>query len=101
MTFGEPKFEVKKPTEFRLLVEDLVKNSYLFGEWVNPVDPDEKMSVLDAIEKNELSLYMGERANDRELDAVNCLTAIYDELKKSSPDNDFIEETVEQLKEYL
>jgi len=101
MVIGEPKFEMKQPTEFRELVESLVEGSGLFKDWVNPTNPDEKMSVLDAIEKNELSLYMGERASEQKIDAVRCLTAIYDELKKSGPDSDFIEQTVERLKEYL
>ena len=102
MKIGEPKFETKQPTEFRTLVEDLLKDSKLLEDWINPREgSNEKMSVIDAIEKNELPFYAGNYRSDRELDAINCLTAIYDELKKSDPNNNFIEETVAQLREYL
>lgn len=98
---SEPKFEGEKSSRFRQLVEGLVDKSEVLDDWTNPTKPEETMSILDAIEKNELSLYAGERTSDKELDAINCLTAIYDELKEEEPDEEFIKETVEQLKEYL
>jgi hypothetical protein len=55
--------------------------------------------ILDAIEQNKLSLYR--IVGDREHNAVDCLISIYDELAKEEPKEDFIEQTIERLKEYL
>lgn len=99
---GEPKFEGGDQLhDFRSLVESTVKDSEVLTDWVNPIKPEETMSVLDAIERNEVSLYIGKRPSDRKNDAVNLLVAIYDELKKPTPDQDFIEESVERLKGYV
>lgn len=101
MEFNEPTFETKKSSSFRDLVEDLVNKSETLGTWVNPTNPDDKMTVIEAIEKDDLATYAGQYASDKKLDAIHCLTSIYDELKKDKPDDDFIEETVEHLKMYL
>jgi hypothetical protein len=88
--------------EFRGLLEDLITQSE--NGLLAPVriSEDEELSVLDAVENNELSLYAGgNERNDKKLDALNLITSIYDELGKENPDNDFIVETVEELKEYL
>jgi len=98
---ARPKFEGERNSRFRQLVEDLVDKSETLRDWINPINPEETMSVLDAIEKNELSLYGGRSTWDKKIDAMNCLTKIYDELKKENPDEEFIKETVERLKEYL
>ncbi len=99
--FGEPKFEMKQPNEFRDLVEDLVKNSETLKDRVISIGGiEEKINILDAIEGKGLTDY-ADGADDKTLDAIHCLMAIYDELKKDEPDDDFIEETVERLKEYL
>ena len=84
---------------FRELVGGLIKESTLFPS--KEIGRGETLDILDAIEKNEVSLYVPEGASDRMLDAVHCLTAIYDELSKKDPDQDFTLSTVEQLKEYL
>ena len=97
----EPKFEMSRDVRFRQLVENLIEQSGTFEIWTNPINPSEKMSVIDAIEKNELSIFIGNHARDKKLDAVYCLIAIYDELKRDKPNEDFIKETVEHLKEYL
>jgi len=85
-------------SSFRGLVGHLVENSDLFP--VKKVG-EEQMSILDAIEKNEITLYVPERASDKMLDAVHCLISIHEELEKEEPDQNFIESTVERLKEYL
>lgn len=89
----------EKNQRFESLVESLVKGSSLFPE--KQITPDEKLDIVKAIENNEITLYLGNHAGDRILDAVHCLTAIYDELGKDEPDEDFLNQTVEQLKEYL
>ncbi len=86
---------------FRMLVEDLIEESSLLPEWVNPTNPDEKMSVLDAIEGGEATLYLDEYASDEQINAVTCLFSVYVELENEEPDDDFIQDTIEQLKEYL
>jgi hypothetical protein len=117
MAIGEPKFEANQPTRFRQLVEELLSESNLFqssqqrawssGEYDDFVKKlkeekkEERTKIIEAIEKNELSSYLGERPSDQQSDAANCLVAIYDEMKKPNPDEAFIEQTVAQLKEYL
>lgn len=103
MGMGSPASGMEKPkNEFRGLVEGLLKGSDIFPV-ISVGDKGEKMSVIDALEKNELSLYVDYSGNssDKKLDAVHCLVAIYDELKKPDPDHEFVEQTIEQLKEYL
>jgi len=75
-------------TKFRALVE---------GLFTEGTDLDK--GVLDAIEQNRLSSYPIH--GDRRRDAVECLIHIYDELAKENPEESFIEQTVERLKEYL
>jgi hypothetical protein len=101
MGFETPNFETKKTTEFRQLVGSLVESSDLFEEWVSPVNPSDKMSIIDAIENNRITDFTGEYISDKKHDAINCLIAIHDELEKTDTDEDFIEQTVAQLKEYL
>ena len=98
---NEPKFEVTQNQRFRQLVEDLVDKSETLSVWVNPTNSDDKMTVIEAIEKNDVSTYTGQYAGDKKLDAIHCLTSIYDELGKDKPDEEFIEETVKTLKQYL
>ena len=93
--------EIIRNQEFRGLVGELVKKSGLFETWVNPLDPEEKIGILDAVEKNKLSLFMGEHLSGRRLNAVSCLTMIYDELGQEKPNRDFVENAVGQLKEFL
>lgn len=103
------KMEVSSPENkkeaqnriFRQLVGKLVKESSLLLPKTNPVNPKEEFDIISSIEKNEVSLYAGNYMNDKALGAIRCLVAIYDELAKDKPDKEFIEETVEQLKEYL
>ena len=89
----KPKLE-KSPNKesqnatFRGLVGNLFTEDAIFGR-----------DILDAIEQNRLSSYPIH--GDRQRDAVECLIHIYDELAKEEPEEDFIEQTVEQLKEYL
>jgi hypothetical protein len=73
--------------------------SSLFPE--KQLSPDTKLGIVEAVENNEITLYLGNSTGDKVLDAVHCLTAIYDELGKDEPDEDFISKTVEQLKGYL
>lgn len=104
--------------DFRSLVENLLKGSDLFqtiqmratlgGEWTDDEKKqlsEDRTAVLEAIENNDLSHFIetrfGSRPNNNVLDAIHCLTSIYDETKKENPDQDFIEETTEQLKGYL
>ena len=101
MGIGEPKLEYKQSSDFKGLVEDLINKSITLKERPDPINKNSKLNILDAIENNRITDYTGDNANDKELDAINYLIAIHDELKKPSPDNDFIEETVERLKEYL
>ena len=103
---------------FRSLVEGLLKESDLFPtsqpratllaehtDEEKRAMKDEKTAVLTAIENNDLTSFVaakfGGEPNDTVMDAIRCLTAIYDELKKAEPDENFVRETVEQLKEYL
>ncbi len=100
-TFDKPNYENYKLSDFRDLVGDLVKNSETLKDKVIAVGNNGiKINILDAIENKGLSEY-ADGANDRTLDAINCLIEIYDELKKDTPNGDFIEQTIEDLKEYL
>lgn len=103
MGMGSPASGMEKPkSEFRNLVEGLLKESNLFPVVTIPSGSEEKMSVIEAVENNELMLYIelaGE--TDERLDAVHCLVTINDELEKPDPDHEFVEQTIEQLKEYL
>ena len=98
----ENKFEQEAGMEtgsgFRGIVGRLIENSTLFPP---KTIGDKKLTILDAIEQNEITLYVPEHTSDRMLDAVNCLTAVYEELKKVEPDQEFIAGTVAHLKEYL
>ena len=49
----EPKSEENRNLRFRQLVENLVEKSGLFEPQIGPSGPDGKMTILDAIEKNE------------------------------------------------
>lgn len=89
----------EKNQRFESLVGDLIKKSSLFPDV--ELLPDDTLSIMNAIENNEASTYTGSRASDQMLDAITCLNAIYDELGKEDPDEDHIEQVVEQLKEYL
>lgn len=112
----EPTFEINQNQRFRLLVEDLLKKSYLFQKTppkammfstdeekkaMEKAMETERVGIIKAIENNILSSFVPRNADDKTLDAVSCLTSIYDELGKDEPDKKFIEQTVEQLKEYL
>ena|SRR3989344_1301065 len=99
MNAFENRLGMEGPQNFRGLVGNLVEGSDLFP--IKTIGKNEQMTILDAIENNEVSLYVPERADDKMLDAVHCLVTIYDELKKQEPDQDFITSTVKQLKEYL
>ena len=109
----EPTFEISQNQRFRQLVESLLKKSNQFSDFItsrnlearsaeekNNIE-NNRTKIIKAIENNELSEFIGENASDKTLDAVSCLTSIYDELGKDKPDEEFIEKTVEQLKEYL
>jgi len=99
---GDPDLnrrEGRRNERFEALVKGLIDQSSLFPE--KQLTPDTKMNVVSAIENNEISLYLGNSASDRVLDAVNCLTAIYDELGENEPDEEFLNETVERLGGYL
>ncbi len=94
-----PENKEDRNQRFESLVNGLVAQSSLFPE--KQLSPDTKLGIIESIEGNEVTLYLGSSASDRTLDAVHCLTAIYDELGKGEPDEDFLEQTVERLKEYL
>lgn len=97
--FGSPERKDTRNQRFESLVKSLVAGSSTLPE--KSLSPDTKLGIVEAIERNEVTLYVDQSAGDEVLDAVRCLTAIYDELGKDEPDEDFIEQTVEQLKEYL
>ncbi len=108
MNFGMGGEGLEMPMEekknFRQAVGNLLENSELFPVVAIPGSvTGEKMSVIDALEKNELMIYLelSGSKSDKKLDAVSCLTAIYDELEREKPDQDFIDGTIEQLKEFL
>lgn len=104
--FGEG-MHMEGAQNFRGLVGKLIEGNDLFP--ILTVEDDEheggeKMTVLDAIEKNELPLYLklsGLESSSGGVDAVNCLTALYEESRKLNPDKNFIADTVEMLKGYL
>lgn len=109
---------VEGKPNFRNLVENLLRESPLF-QTTQPratllaehtaeekkVMEEERIAVLTAIENNDLSGFIdtrfGSRPSDGVMDAVHYLTTIYDELKKDEPDQNFVAQAVEQLKEYL
>ena len=101
MSFEEQKFEMKEPTKFRRLVGDLIEGSDLFKEWVNPVNPDDKMSIIDAIENDRMAEYTGNKVGGKKLNAIECLMNIHEQLKKPDITEEFIEQAIEQLREYL
>jgi hypothetical protein len=84
---------------FENLVGKSVANSSLLPNKL--LSPTSELGIVTAIENGETSTYLGNCANDRTLDAVHCLLAIYDELGKDEPDEEFISETVTRFKEYL
>lgn len=84
-SFDKPRYEGYELSDFRDLVGDLIKNSgTLEDKVINIGGHEEKINILDAIEGNGLSEY-AEGGDDKKLDAIHCLTAIYDELKKIHP----------------
>ncbi|OGY62901.1 MAG: hypothetical protein A2745_02275 [Candidatus Harrisonbacteria bacterium RIFCSPHIGHO2_01_FULL_44_13] len=98
----EPKSEENRNLRFRQLVENLVEKSGLFEPQIGPSGPDGKMTILDAIEKNQLPRYMEKYKDDKKrVDAMYSLLEIYDGLGKENPDEDVINETMRILKEYL
>ena len=97
--FGGLERKDPRNQRFESLVKSLVAGSSTLP--AKSLGPDTKLGIIEAIERNEVTLYVSDSAGDRVLDAVHCLTAIYDELGKDEPDEDFVEQTVEQLKEYL
>ena len=82
-------------------MKNMVSDSSLFTDWVNPLNGNERMSAIEAIEKNKMSLYLGNYAGGRKINALSCLSAIYDELEMQEPDYSFVEDTIELLKVYL
>jgi hypothetical protein len=91
--------ESGKNARFERLVRDLLAGSDMFPE--KQLTADTKVDVMTAIEKNLTASYVGARSDGKFLEGMDCLVAIYDEVHKEQPDEAFIEETVEQLKEYL
>ena len=86
-------------SRFRELVAGIVEESDSFPP--KEIGEGETLSIIDAIENNEVSIYVGGHPSDRMMDAVTYLLAIYDELKKAEPDQEFIDRTIDELKEYL
>lgn len=89
---------MEKKSMLRDLVGDLIKDNPKFGK--KKIGSTE-MDVIDAIEANEVTFYLHTNPGDDFIDAIHCLHAIHGELEKNNPDEDFIERTIEQLKEYL
>lgn len=59
------------------------------------------LDIINAITRNEVVIALGSRPRDNMIDAVDCLTTIYDELQKDEPDYNFIDEVVVELREYV
>jgi len=114
----EKEVGIERKPNFRNLVKDLLTESNLFqvsspratlgGEYTETEKQameKERTEIIEAIEKNDLSFYIeknfSKNPSNKVIDAVHCLTTIHDELEKESPDENFISDTVEQLKEYL
>ncbi len=86
------------PEDFRSLVGTLVEHSRLFPP---RKFGKEEVTVVDAIERNIVPLYLPENPTDEMSEAIHCLTTIHDELQKGEPDEELIKNAVEQLKTYL
>lgn len=87
--------------KFRELVQDLVKESNLFGISIDPSNPEDRMTVLDAIEKNQILIYTDRYSDNRKINALLCLIAIYHEIATEEPDQCRLNTMTEKLKEYL
>lgn len=94
----EGAVNAERPRDFRNLIGELVEHSELF-----PLKRfgEEELTIVDAIERNVLTLYMPERPSNNMLNAARCLTTIHDELENGEPDKELIERTVGELKGYL
>ncbi|MDO8600427.1 MAG: hypothetical protein Q7R73_02275 [bacterium] len=79
--------EGSKNQRFEELVKDFVEESSLFPE--RKLNQNEDLDIIRAIENNKIALYLGNLAKDKVLDAVHRLVAIYDELGRDKPDENF------------
>ena len=91
---------IEKKKTFRELVSYRVQNNSLFP-LVEVGNGQGKMSVLDAIEKDKVVLYL-ELCGYQELnldrhDAIHNLTVIYDELQNKEPDQAIIDAAIAKL----
>lgn len=95
-----PESGVEKKKSFREFVEHFVKNDTLFP-LVEIGGGYGKMSVIDAIEKGKIALYLElcgyDELNIGRHNAIGDLTIIYDELQKESPDQKILNEAVARL----
>lgn len=80
------------------IVEPLIQGSIL-ERWVNPQNPMDTMTAVDAVEKNQVDFYC-KQMNFRSgygLEAIHCLIHLREELNESSPDRTEIEIWIESL----
>lgn len=83
---------------FRGLVGKLLEHSELFPP---KKFGEEEVTIIDAIERNIVPLYLPENPSTEMNEAVHNLTTLYDELQKREPDQTVVKSTVEQLKTHL
>ncbi len=88
----------ERSESFRDLVGKLLEHSELFPP---KKFGEEEVTIVDAIERNIVPLYLPENPSTEMNEAVNDLTVLYDELQKREPDQAVVKNTVEQLKTYL
>ncbi|MEI7749780.1 MAG: hypothetical protein WCJ25_02150 [Candidatus Moraniibacteriota bacterium] len=74
-------------TDLHGIVEPLIQGSIL-ERWVNPNDPMDTMTVVDAVEKNQIDFYVEKMGfcSDYGLEAIHCLIHLHKELNEPDPD---------------
>ncbi|NTW30384.1 MAG: hypothetical protein HGA33_03840 [Candidatus Moranbacteria bacterium] len=89
-------------TDFGGIVEPLIQGSIL-ERWVNPTNPMDTLTVVDAIETNQIDFYVEQMGfcPDYGLEAIDSLIHLHEELNKFDLDREEIELYIEVIANML
>lgn len=89
-------------TDLRGIVEPLIRRSIL-ERWVNPNEPMDTMTVVDALETDQIDFYVEQMGfcSDYGLEAIQCLIHLHEELNEPDPDRAEIKFYIEGIANML
>lgn len=98
----QPERKIEQRKSFRDMVGQLIEG-HPFFPLVEIGNGQPKMSIIDALENDTLVTYVdlsGYGSKER-LDAIHCLTVMYDESKKAIFEGNKFFDAMEELKQLL